>query len=254
MASESAFAVELRSATVAFDADFQAVDGVSLGVLAGQRVSLVGPSGCGKTTLLRVIAGLQPLTSGDCRRPTGDDVGRRGGDIAFVFQQPALLPWATARQNVRAPLILGQRQHDSTAIDDRVDAALAEVELSGWGDRFPHELSGGMKMRVSIARALVTRPTLLLLDEPFAALDDVLRHQLGELVMRLWREHGFTMVLVTHHIAEAVALSQRVCVMHRGRVLRDLPDDGSPDTERTEQIRSLLFAATDCDVPVGARP
>lgn len=203
----------------------QAIAGVDLSVTQGERLALVGQSGCGKTTLLRVIAGLQPTTSGQCRRETKM--------TSFVFQQPALLPWRRVIQNVMLPLQLQRggfrrdsQSKDSQSKDSRSKesirqaavAALQEVELGDEARRFPYQLSGGMKMRVSIARALVTRPDLLLLDEPFAALDDLLRNQLGGLVTELWRSHRFTMILVTHNIAEAIALSDRICVIHEGRV------------------------------------
>ncbi|WP_231602670.1 ABC transporter ATP-binding protein [Neorhodopirellula pilleata] len=215
--------IQLRDATVRFPDGIDAVASVSLEIQPGERMAIVGPSGCGKTTLLRAIAGLQPLTYGTIERDQ-DESGF--GSTSFVFQQPALLPWRRSLGNVMLPLELqnrnklaGRQQPVDRA--GRIEAAmkaLGEVELTEAADLLPHQLSGGMRMRVSIARALVNQPNLLLLDEPFAALDDVLRMQLGDLVTRLWTTHGFTMVLVTHNIAEAIELCDRICVMHRGRV------------------------------------
>lgn len=214
--------MSIDGATVEFAGGYRAISSVDLEVMRTERLSIVGQSGCGKTTLLRVIAGLQDLSGGTCVRFTDA--------TSFVFQQPALLPWRRVLSNVTLPLELQSRQRslehkpyknvsgESPEARDQALLALTEVELGDSFDRFPHQLSGGMKMRVSIARALVTRPDLLLLDEPFAALDDLLRSQLGSLVSRLWRAHQFSMVLVTHNIAEAIAMSDRICVMHAGRV------------------------------------
>lgn len=212
----------MDSCTVEFAGKHRAIWSVDLNVRRTERLAIVGQSGCGKTTLLRVIAGLQDLSAGECVR--------YADATSFVFQQPALLPWRRVLKNVTLPLELQSRRRavenesnshqpgELQAARQKALTALAEVELGDSSDLFPHQLSGGMKMRVSIARALVTRPDLLLLDEPFAALDDLLRTQLGSLVTRLWRAHQFTMVLVTHNIAEAIALSDRICVMHAGKV------------------------------------
>ncbi|TWT64770.1 Aliphatic sulfonates import ATP-binding protein SsuB [Allorhodopirellula solitaria] len=214
----------------------RAADSVDLKIQQGECVSIVGRSGCGKTTLLRVLAGLQTLSSGRCVRHTET--------TSFVFQQPALLPWRSVVGNVMLPLELLSRRRrrpatrkDLRSLRQRADAAIDEVELGDAADQFPYELSGGMRMRVSIARALVTRPDLLLLDEPFAALDDMLRTQLGSLVTELWRTHRFTMVLVTHNIAEAIALSDRICVMHAGRIetVLDNPVTRLAPPQSTEQ-------------------
>ncbi|TWU15886.1 ABC transporter ATP-binding protein [Allorhodopirellula heiligendammensis] len=248
-------AVSIRSGTVEFAGGHRAVASVDVDVRRAERLAIVGQSGCGKTTLLRVIAGLQGLTSGDCHRSTDS--------TSFVFQQPALLPWRRVLDNVTLPLELHARRRlahrDSGASPSPRQlalAALAEVELSNAIDRFPHQLSGGMKMRVSIARALVTRPDLLLLDEPFAALDDLLRTQLGSLVTQLWRVHQFTMVLVTHNIAEAIALSDRICIMHAGRieavfdnpiasVTSDVASDSESDVRRTAAFGEFYGVITD---------
>lgn len=187
---------------------------VSFTVAAGEFVSLLGPSGCGKSTLLRLLAGLLPTSAGSVRLAgqPAEFARRNGTRVAFVFQDPTLLPWRTVAENVRLPFELQRSQ--APDIRDRVHAAIELVGLAP-GDRRkrPRQLSGGMRMRTSLARALVTEPNLLLLDEPFAALDDVLRQLLNEELVRLWQQSGWTGVFVTHNVAEAVFLSQRVLVM-----------------------------------------
>jgi NitT/TauT family transport system ATP-binding protein len=161
-------------------------------------------------------------------------VDGRSGQIAFVFQQPALLPWRTALENVTLPLQLIGRgrpaERDSVARE-----MLATVGLGDALDRFPHQLSGGMKMRVSIARALITQPSVLLLDEPFAALDDMLRNQLGQLFLRLWQERQFTAIMVTHNIAESILLSHRIGVMQGGRLVNTI--ENPLPSPRNESLR-----------------
>ncbi|WP_426957903.1 ABC transporter ATP-binding protein [Muricoccus radiodurans] len=191
-----------------------AVQGVDLTVREGEFLSLLGPSGCGKSTLLRMIAGLIP--------PSEGRLAVERGDIGFVFQEPTLMPWASALANVMLPLRLGgmRRQEASS----RAAAALASVGLSGFERAYPRALSGGMRMRVSIARALVTQPRLLLMDEPFAALDEITRHRLNADLLALWEERRFTAVFVTHSVFESVFLSERIVVMANrpGRIAEDL--------------------------------
>lgn len=231
-----ASSIQCDSVDVTFGGAVRAVDHVTLSIPSGQIVSLIGPSGCGKTTLLRLIAGLQRPSSGQIRfRPPA---GRKG-ELGFVFQQATLMPWRTALENVMLPLqLIGQ----GSAAEHRLRAGelLAQVELADAADRFPHQLSGGMQMRVSMARALVTEPRVLLLDEPLAAVDDLLRAQLSELLLRLWQHHRFTAVLVTHNIAEAVLLSHRVIVMREGRLTAQL-DNPLPWPRGEHLRRSMAF-------------
>jgi NitT/TauT family transport system ATP-binding protein len=203
-----------------------AVANASFAIGGGEFVAIVGPSGCGKSTLLRMIAGLIAPTVGAIRvgHQTAAGMSRVSGRIGFVFQDPRLLPWRTAAQNVRLPLEL---EHASkTGPASRVDQALSLVGL-GEADaaKTPRMLSGGMRMRVSLARALVTEPEVLLLDEPFGALDDLLRQQLNDELQRIWLARRPTAVFVTHNVTEAVYLSQRVLVLtpSPGRIASDVP-------------------------------
>jgi NitT/TauT family transport system ATP-binding protein len=201
-------AVSLRGVTKTYDSGIVALGPIDLKVRAGEFVSLLGPSGCGKSTALRLIAGLSAPTSGAVR------VSKRGApghSIGFVFQEPTLMPWTSIRENVRLPLKL---MHAPQAeADARVDEALAQVGLTEFAEAYPRELSGGMKMRVSLARALVTDPDILLMDEPFAALDEITRFRLNNDLLSLWRDLHKTVIFVTHSVFESVYLSQRVIVM-----------------------------------------
>ena len=193
-----------------------------------QFVSLVGPSGCGKTTLLRMIAGLLPPTSGtlELYRERAEGSGAAEVRRAFVFQDPTLLPWRNVEENVRLPLEL--RQEPGAARRQATDEAIRLVGLQEEDrGKFPRMLSGGMRMRVSLARALVTRPELLLLDEPFAPLDDLLRQRLNEELLAIWARERWTAIFVTHNVAEAVFLSQRILVMgaRPGHLAADIPID-----------------------------
>ena len=193
-----------------FDTGVHAVGDVSLEVRAGEFLSLVGPSGCGKSTVLRIVAGLLRPDAGTVAFPEGRP------EIGFVFQEPTLMPWARVQDNARLPLDL---KHAPDA-NLRAAAALARVGLGGFERAFPRELSGGMKMRVSIARALAAGPKLLLMDEPFAALDEITRQALNDDLLKLAREDGITVIFVTHSVYESAYLSDRVVVMTQrpGRV------------------------------------
>ncbi len=181
----------------------QALSDLSFAVGDGEFVSLLGPSGCGKSTALRLAAGLLAPDAGDIAYPGGRP------EIGFVFQEPTLMPWADALANARLPLDL--KRVPRGAANARAAAALARVGLAGFERAYPRELSGGMKMRVSLARALVAQPKLLLLDEPFAALDEITRDGLGEDLLRLWREDGLTVLFVTHSVAESSYLVRAAC-------------------------------------------
>jgi len=208
-----------------------ALDNLNLAVERHEFLSLLGPSGCGKSTALRIIAGLGNISGGRLYWPEGGHVG----DIGFVFQEPTLMPWATVFDNVHLPLKLqGQSRRK---VGDRVEEALAMVGLQDFHRAYPRELSGGMKMRVSIARALVTRPKLLLMDEPFAALDEITRIRLNNDLLHLWQAQGWTVVFVTHSVYESVFLSSRIVVMaaRPGRIVGEITIDAP--YPRDEQFR-----------------
>jgi NitT/TauT family transport system ATP-binding protein len=204
-------AVRLRAVTKTYDNGVVALGPLDLNVRKGEFISLLGPSGCGKSTALRLIAGLGAPSSGIVNVSHRADRKDGRHPISFVFQEPTLMPWASVRENVRLPLKLA---HAAAAdADRRIDEALAQVGLSEFADAYPRELSGGMKMRVSLARALVTDPDILLLDEPFAALDEITRFRLNNDLLELWRKLHMTIIFVTHSVFESVYLSQRVLVM-----------------------------------------
>lgn len=213
-----------------------ALKGADLTVKQGEFVSLLGPSGCGKSTLLRIMAGLGEVTNGTVKWWEQDYgvVGSKGRKLAFVFQNATLMPWARVRKNIRLPLDL-EHAGNTPEVEDRIDEALDMVGLKGFDESFPRELSGGMQMRASIARAMVTEPNLLLMDEPFGALDEMTRNKLNDDVLTLWRDKGWTIVFVTHSVYEAVYLSSRVVVMaaRPGRIVDDIkieePYPRSPD-------------------------
>ena len=208
--------LSLRGVDKVFATGAQALGGLDLDVREGEFLSLLGPSGCGKSTALRMIAGLSQPTRGSMEWRAGRP------EIGFVFQDAVLMPWANVFDNVWLPLRLtGQSRAQSAS---RIEAALELVGLHGFAKAYPRELSGGMKMRVSIARAMVLRPALLLMDEPFAALDEITRLKLNNDLLRLKQELGATVVFVTHSVFESVYLSSRIAVFSArpGRVVAEI--------------------------------
>jgi NitT/TauT family transport system ATP-binding protein len=222
-----------------FPGGVEALHDASLRLAEGDFVALLGPSGCGKSTLLRLIAGLDQPDSGSLR---WDDKPPAPGDIGFVFQDATLLPWASAEENVFLPLRL--RGIDRKAAAPDVHAALSRVGLAGFEAARPRTLSGGMRMRVSIARALVTKPRLLLMDEPFAALDEFTRHKLQADLLEVWRAVGCTVVFVTHSTYEAAFLARRIVLMtpRPGRIEREMASTltPGPDTRLDPAYAALV--------------
>jgi NitT/TauT family transport system ATP-binding protein len=211
---------------------------VDMKILPGEFVSILGASGCGKSTLLRLIAGLMAPSSGsiDWPQSTYDATGNAEPALGFVFQEPTLLPWRTVSENVYLPLLLTGVSKGTA--HDRIDQALEQVGLLGFADSYPRQLSGGMKMRASIARALVTNPKILLMDEPFAALDEIARSKLNDELLELFARQRLTVIFVTHSVYESVYLSSRIIVMSSrpGRVTADVPV--AVNYPRTEEFRT----------------
>ena len=237
-------AVRLRGVTKVYDNGVMALGPLSLDVAEGEFVSLLGPSGCGKSTALRLIAGLNAPTSGTVGVANRAGRARIGHSIGFVFQEPTLMPWTSVRENVRLPLKLAHVP--AAEANARVDDVLARVGLAEFADAYPRELSGGMKMRVSLARALVTDPDILLMDEPFAALDEITRFRLNNDLLALWRDLRKTVIFVTHSVFESVYLSQRVIVMtpRPGRIKAEFRIDAAEP--RTEDFRTSADYAGYC--------
>jgi NitT/TauT family transport system ATP-binding protein len=237
-------AVSLRGVTKVYDNGVMALGPLDFDVRRGEFVSLLGPSGCGKSTALRLIAGLAAPSSGAVSVSHRTGEARAGHAVGFVFQEPTLMPWTTVRENVRLPLKLAHAP--ATEADARVSEALAQVGLAEFAGAYPRELSGGMKMRVSLARALVTDPDILLMDEPFAALDEITRFRLNNDLLALWRSLNMTVIFVTHSVFESVYLSQRVIVMTQrpGRISAEFRID-SPEP-RVEDFRMSAGYAGYC--------
>ena len=223
--------VSLNEVSKTFSNGTVALNGLSIDVKSGDFVSLLGPSGCGKSTILRIISGLSNPSSGEVNWSDSVNTDKKKTNLtnhhemSFVFQEPTLMPWLTAFGNVFMPLKIKGFSKKKAA--DEVMEALALVGLENFAESFPRELSGGMKMRVSIARALVTKPKLLLMDEPFAALDEITRFKINNDLLSLWEKFGWTVVFVTHSVFESVYLSNRVVVIsdRPGRVLEDMAID-----------------------------
>ncbi|KQB60291.1 MULTISPECIES: ABC transporter ATP-binding protein [Acidovorax] len=263
-ATYSTPAVEVLSAEKTYPNGTQALLPVDLTIEEGEFVTLLGPSGCGKSTLLKMVAGLLEPTDGRLhlwRKPVAQ-LDESGKKMAFVFQSPTLMPWASVQTNVRLPLDLAGMPREEA--DARVTEALALVGLSKFAKALPRALSGGMQMRVSIARGLVTQPDLLLMDEPFGALDEITRHKLDADLLDLWRKKKLTVIFVTHSIHEAVFLSSRVVMMaaRPGRVVEEFRIDApyprtadfmvSPEFSRYAKLLqdSLLRASVDTEETV----
>ena len=222
--------VSAQGLSLTYPGDIQALNDVDLSIQAGEFVSFIGPSGCGKTTLLRVIADLEQPTGGSVL-VTGHtpEEARKARAYGYVFQQPGLLPWRTVEGNIVLPLaLMGQKRAEAA---ERIQAVLSMVELDGFGSKFPWQLSGGMQQRASIARALAFDAELLLMDEPFGALDEIVRDRLNEQLLELWRATEKTVLFVTHSIPEAVFLSTKIAVMspRPGRISRIIENPLPPD-------------------------
>jgi NitT/TauT family transport system ATP-binding protein len=230
---------ELHGIGKTFDSGVIALRDISFSIRRGEFLSLLGASGCGKTSLLRIVAGLLAPDTGDIAWQEGN----RPRETGFVFQEPALMPWASIGANIRLPLqLLGI---DGRTAELRTRDALSQVGLEKFADSRPHELSGGMRMRASLARALIVKPKLLLMDEPFAALDEISRFKLNDELLALWQKLGCTIVFVTHSVFEAAYLSTRTLVMSSrpGTIVEEVRF--LPATERFDpQYRtSASFAA-----------
>lgn len=228
-------ALRLDQVTARFDAAGAVLDGLDLVLPQGSFTALLGPSGCGKSTLLRVVAGLREPDAGNRRTSIAQT------DISYVFQDATLLFWADVFKNVALPL---QLKHVAAAeIRDRVMAVLEQVGLDERASAMPHELSGGMRMRVSLARALITRPRLLLMDEPFAALDELTRMKLEEDLLGIWQATGATILFVTHSVTEGAWMADRVLVMDKGKITHALPQ---PDIRRDDAYRANAAYVKNC--------
>ena len=228
--------VTLRGVDKVYSNGIVALRGLDLAIREGEFVTLLGPSGCGKSTVLRLIAGLGERTSGSIEWSSVQH------EIGFVFQDPTLMPWASVFNNIYLPLRV--RGVARAAAAPRVEQAMDQVGLAGFGAAYPRELSGGMRMRVSIARALVAEPKILLMDEPFAALDEITRFRLNDDLLKLWASQHWTVVFVTHSVFESVYLSTRILVMSSrpGRVSSEV----ALETERDSSFRTSAAYADQC--------
>lgn len=253
--------VQLTHVSKEFANHTVALSDISLAVEPGEFVTFLGPSGCGKSTILRLVSGLSQPTSGDVSVFGRDPLtARKTNDISFVFQDASLMPWASVAKNIALPLTL--RRAPRAVVKEKVDRVISMVGLDGHADDLPRQLSGGMRMRVSIARALITQPRLLLMDEPFAALDEITRQALQAEVLEIWRRLGTTVLFITHNVFEAAYLSSRVVVMKAkpGEVVaehhldrdvheadpnsRDRPEFAATVAELTRQLHPQQAART----------
>ena len=237
--------IKLKKVNKVFENGTEALKGMDIDVFKGQFISFLGPSGCGKSTVLRMISGLLNPTSGQIEiyKKTLNS-SSKSSEIGFVFQDSTLMPWATVEDNVYLPLRLKGTSKEKVRED--IEEILSKVGLIEFRKSYPRELSGGMKMRVSIARALIVKPKLLLMDEPFAALDEITRFKLNDDVMSFWKNSNLTVIFVTHSVFESVYLSNRVVVMapRPGRVIADIAlNDNYP---RTDEYRTTPEYAKNC--------
>ena len=249
-ASSSAAAISLSGVNVTFGKgakSVEAVGNVDLDIAEGEFVSLIGHSGCGKSTLLRVIADIiQPSKGSASILGAPPSKARLERTFSMVFQQSILMPWASVLENVQLPFKVGKGKAQTIGPSMAPEEALRLVELEGFADARPSELSGGMRQRVAIARALVTRPRIMLMDEPFGALDELVRDTLNVELLKIWKQSGMTIVFVTHSLHEAVFLSQRVVVMSRrpsriGGILDvDLPNERTLDLKDDPRVGSQV--------------
>ena len=221
--------IQLNAVSKTFHPGQPVLDEISLSIKEGAFVSLLGPSGCGKSTVLRIMAQLENSTSGTVEFSDGFDLRTH---ISIVFQEPRLLPWRTAVDNVCLPLELAGDRSKEAALD-----ILERVGLKDAIGKYPNELSGGMRMRVAIARALVTNPKVLLMDEPFAALDEITRERLNDELLSLWQAQGWTVVFVTHNVSEAVFLSEDIVVMSKDPGRIHTREQIQFDGDRTSALR-----------------
>ncbi len=251
--SSTSNVIDIENLSLTFqtgDGAVEALSDINLGIEQGDFVSLIGPSGCGKTTLLRVIADLEHATSGAVKvNNMTPEQARRERAYGYVFQAAALYPWRTIAKNVALPLeIMGLSAAERR---ERIERNLALVDLAGFEKKYPWQLSGGMQQRASIARALAVEPDLLLMDEPFGALDEIVRDHLNEQLLALWAKTNKTVVFVTHSIPEAVYLSSHIVVMspRPGRIhdiiKSDLPPDRNLDIRETPEFMKLANRVRD---------
>ena len=241
-ADETSLPVSIKHVDKTFGNEIEALRNVNLDIQPGEFVSLLGPSGCGKSTLLKIIAGLSEPSFGQIRwwGENSKVIGNPGRELCFVFQEPTLMPWRRVMGNVRLPLDLAHQNRAKS--NQKVQNALNLVGLDGFENVFPRQLSGGMQMRVSLARALVTEPNLCLFDEPFGALDEITRDRLNDDILKLWEAEDWTVTFVTHSVFEAVYLSTRIVVMgaRPGRIVEEFHID-APYPRGNEFRRSQQY-------------
>lgn len=232
--SDTGSVITIRDVSKTF-ADRKIIEDFNLEVKKGTFVSFVGPSGCGKSTLLRLIAGLEYPDHGSIEILNNSEIS-----IGFVFQEPNLLPWKTVYENVSLPLEIGPQssKHSSLDLKNKIMTALERVHLANSEKLFPHQLSGGMKMRVSLARSLITNPSLILMDEPFSALDEKTRFEMQDLLLDLWSTEKKTILFVTHSLYEAAYLSQRIVFLDRDKLKIVRDDDVRFLSPRNKYLRT----------------